>query len=235
MAAGRVESPTVLYREGNWWLMYTAARQDTVDSLAFTINGYPATMQAHAASLDTSTWTAPGALKYVTCGEHGTESALDFWHAPEALNLAVNEYLMSWSDDLVCGGRIYFSQIKPPDSTCPTDSFRLVAPDMVAGVPPKPSFTVTKPVSLTLAGPSPAHSATRLQLALARPMAVHVAIYDVFGRHVRTLVNGPVPAGSRTLLWDGHADHGAPVSSGIYFVRATCAAGRQVVRIPLIR
>ena len=48
-------------------------------------------------------------------------------------------------------------------------------------------------------------------------------------------VNGALPAGSRPLVWDGHAEQGSPVSSGIYFVRATCPGGRQVVRIPLVR
>jgi hypothetical protein len=151
------------------------------------------------------------------------------------LNLAQQEYLMAWSDDLFNGGTIQFSQIEPPDNTCPSDTFRLVTPDMVAGVGPTPPLIGLAPVALTLAGPSPVRSTARLQLALARSMQVHVAIYDVFGRRVRTLLNGAVAAGSRPLLWDGRGEQGAPVSSGIYFVRATCPAGRQVVRIPLIR
>lgn len=66
-------------------------------------------------------------------------------------------------------------------------------------------------------------------------MRVHAAVYDVFGRRVRTLVNGALPAGSTLFMWDGCAERGNRVSSGIYFVRATCAAGRQAVRVPLIR
>jgi serine protease len=74
-----------------------------------------------------------------------------------------------------------------------------------------------------------------MQLTVAHPMRVHVAIYDVLGRRVRTLLDGAVAAASRPLLWDGRAEQGPPVSSGIYFVRATSPAGRRVVRIPLIR
>jgi hypothetical protein len=138
-------------------------------------------------------------------------------------------------DDLYIGGTIQFAQIKPPDPTnCPTDSFQLVAPNMVAAVGLTPALALP-PVTLTLAGPSPMRTVAQLQLTLARPMPVHVAVYDVFGRRVRTLVNGPVPAGSRSLLWDGRAAQGSPMGSGIYFVRATCPAGGQVVRIPLVR
>jgi len=105
---------------------------------------------------------------------------------------------------------------------------------MVTGVAPEPSIALTSPASLTLTGSSPVRSTARLQLSLARPMGVHVAVYDVIGRRVRTLVNGPLPAGSRQVQWDGCSEHGAPVGSGIYFVRATWAVGRQVVRVPLV-
>jgi flagellar hook capping protein FlgD len=226
MAASRVESPTALFRYPYYWLMYTATHQYG-DQLAFALSQDPA-------SVDSAAWTAPDSLKEVTCGEHNFPSTLNQWHAPEALNLAKSEYLMAWSDDLFQGGTVQFSQIKPPDSTCPADSFLLVTPDLVTAVGPKPTLALA-PVVLRLTGPSPMRTTTWLQLTLARPMQVHVAVYDLFGRRVRTLVNGALPAGSRTLLWDGHAEQGAPVSSGIYFVRATCRAGRQVVRIPLIR
>jgi hypothetical protein len=141
---------------------------------------------------------------------------------------------MAWSDDLSQGGRIQFSQIRPPDATCLTDSMLLVVPDMLTAVAPPPTLAPA-PVTLTLAGHSPVHASARLQLVLARAMPVHVAVYDVFGRRVRTLVNGTLPAGSRSLEWDGHAERGAAVSSGIYFVRVTCSAGRQVLRLPLLR
>ena len=226
VAANRIESPTALSRGGNFWLMYTANRTYG-DQLTFTYNPHPA-------SLDTSAWVRPDSLKAITCQQHNFPSTLNLWHAPEALNFATNQYLMAWSDDLFNGGTIQFSQIRPPDGTCPTDSFQLVTPDMVTGIAPEPSSTVTSPVSLALAGASPAHSTARLVLSLARPMEVHVAVYDVSGRRVRTLLRGVVPAGSRQVIWDTHSEQGAPVGSGIYFVRATWTVGRQVVRVPLI-
>ena len=226
MAADRIESPTTLLRFGSYWLMYTATHYYG-DQLTFAL-------AAHPASLDTTTWNTPDSLKAITCGEHNFPSTLNQLHAPEALNLATQEYLMARSDDLFQGGRIQFSQIKPPGSTCPSDSFQLVVPDMVTAVGPRPSAALA-PVALTMTGPSPVRSTAWLQLTLARPMQVYVAVYDISGRRVRTLVNGPLPVGSRTLLWDGHTERGAPVGSGVYFVRATCAAGRRVIRFPLIR
>jgi len=60
-----------------------------------------------------------------------------------------------------------------------------------------------------------------------------VAVYDVFGRRVKTLFAGVLPAGPTTLTWDGRIEQGPPASSGVYFARATYGGGRRVVRIPL--
>jgi len=62
-----------------------------------------------------------------------------------------------------------------------------------------------------------------------------VAVHDVTGRRVRTLLDAELPAGRRTVWWDGEDASGSPCPSGIYFIRLR-AADRQVTgRIALIR
>ena len=48
---------------------------------------------------------------------------------------------------------------------------------------------------------------------------VRLEVYDLAGRHVRTLVDGPVQAGWQTARWDGRTDGGTRVASGVYFCR----------------
>ena len=48
---------------------------------------------------------------------------------------------------------------------------------------------------------------------------VKLAIYDLTGRHVRTLVDGPVGAGWQTVVWDGRGERGERAASGVYFCR----------------
>lgn len=47
--------------------------------------------------------------------------------------------------------------------------------------------------------------------------AVQIGIYNVCGQLVRTIVHGPVPAGSYAQTWDGRDDGGEDLESGIYF------------------
>ena len=48
---------------------------------------------------------------------------------------------------------------------------------------------------------------------------VALAVFDLLGRKVRTLVSGPLEAGSYELVWDGTDEMGREVSSGVYVAR----------------
>jgi len=48
---------------------------------------------------------------------------------------------------------------------------------------------------------------------------VELAVFDLAGRRVRTLVSGPVPGGVHEAVWAGVNDAGRRVASGIYFYR----------------
>lgn len=52
---------------------------------------------------------------------------------------------------------------------------------------------------------------------------VSLAVYDVAGRKLRTLAQGPFPAGAYSVAWDGRSDGGAAVGTGVYFVRLRVA------------
>jgi len=49
--------------------------------------------------------------------------------------------------------------------------------------------------------------------------AVRIEIFDVAGRHVRTLVDGPASPGRQVVAWDGRDDRGNTVGHGIYLCR----------------
>lgn len=74
-------------------------------------------------------------------------------------------------------------------------------------------------------------------LAFSIPGAVpHVslAIYDLQGRLIRTLQEGPLPAGNYTVEWDGLAGNGAEVASGAYVCRLSVgdsASSRTIIKL----
>ena len=77
------------------------------------------------------------------------------------------------------------------------------------------------PAALELAGnhPNPFNPATTIGFAVPRTGEVELAVFDIAGRRVATLVDGVVEAGDHQVTWLGRDDRGGLVASGIYFCR----------------
>ena len=67
--------------------------------------------------------------------------------------------------------------------------------------------------------PNPFNTTTHLGFRLGHAAAVHVAIYNVQGQLVRTLVDALLHAGVHQTFWDGRDDRGHSAASGPYFAR----------------
>jgi FlgD Ig-like domain len=65
--------------------------------------------------------------------------------------------------------------------------------------------------------------------------SVTIRIYDATGRLVRTLVDGPNPAGTHSVSWDGRNSAGGAVSSGVYFYRMTAGSFTASRRMVLLK
>ena len=68
--------------------------------------------------------------------------------------------------------------------------------------------------------PNPFNPATAIQFRVPSPGGrVALAVYDLSGRLVRTLVDGEKNGGEHTVVWRGLDDSGRQVGSGVYFYR----------------
>jgi flagellar hook assembly protein FlgD len=83
--------------------------------------------------------------------------------------------------------------------------------------------------------PNPTPGRTSVQFTLPREGPVRIAVYDVAGREVRSIVDGPMPAGTWTRQWDGRGNEGRAVAAGVYFLRMETATGSRSSKITLVR
>ena len=65
--------------------------------------------------------------------------------------------------------------------------------------------------------PNPFNPATEIRFETPSAGAVSLAVYDVEGKLVKRLVDGPVPRGVHRVEWSGDDERGSDVSSGVYF------------------
>ncbi|UCC80381.1 MAG: Omp28-related outer membrane protein [Candidatus Zixiibacteriota bacterium] len=82
--------------------------------------------------------------------------------------------------------------------------------------------------------PNPFNATTRIDF-LAEGGKVNLAVYNVTGSLVKTLVDGPLEAGIHSIVWDGKDNGGSDVSSGIYFYRLSDSSGESVRRMALLK
>jgi len=64
---------------------------------------------------------------------------------------------------------------------------------------------------------------------------VSLAVYDLAGRRVKTLVDGPVRAGRRSVVWNGRDEAGNPVASGVYFARLATSGVEDVAKMIVLK
>jgi hypothetical protein len=124
---------------------------------------------------------------------------------------------------------LHMSVITKQDSLI--DSLTIMLPG--AGVGPDGREALTERISLD-AGPSdPVTGHVEIAFSTYRDSRVSLAVYDVKGHKVKTLVRGKMEPGDHTVTWNGKDDSGAVTSSGIYFCRLE--VGRESAATKLIR
>ncbi|HET7251492.1 MAG TPA: hypothetical protein VFI79_16695, partial [Gemmatimonadales bacterium] len=236
--AAFIESPHALKDpSGRWSLYYTGynpvdrAAIAQGDSTTFGRDSAFVTLQADLNSPsspidpDTTQWSAPDTLYRAL----GGDQTLQFWHGSEYLNWAPGyEYLAAYDDNQHA---VDISEIswRGSHTYVLTDS---CPPAVALGIGPTgvgPEF------ALRLVGARPSRVPVGLAVEVSTTMRVVVAIYDILGRRVRTLLDATVTPGRRELHWDGCATGGNVVGSGIYFARITSPYGQRVTRVITLR
>jgi subtilisin-like proprotein convertase family protein len=88
---------------------------------------------------------------------------------------------------------------------------------------------------LGAAVPNPFNPMTTVSYAVHVDGPVLIAVHDVSGRRVRTLVDGPRKAGGYEARWDGRDEDGLPVASGVYFCRMYAGIERGETKLVLLK
>jgi hypothetical protein len=84
--------------------------------------------------------------------------------------------------------------------------------------------------------PNPFNPSTTIRFDVA-PGGAHVTlrIFDVTGRLVRTLVDGPAAPGNNSARWDGRDERGSEAATGVYLYRLEGPGFAQARKMVLVR
>lgn len=73
--------------------------------------------------------------------------------------------------------------------------------------------------------PNPFNNSTTITFTLAKAGEVKLAVYDILGREVQSLVIGHLSLGKHEMVWEAEG-----VGSGVYFIQLTEAGGQAAVK-----
>jgi len=83
--------------------------------------------------------------------------------------------------------------------------------------------------------PNPFNPKTTIRFALPTAARTTVSIFDVAGRHVKTLVDADLAAQTHDIVWTGDDASGQPVAAGVYFYEVRGGDHRAVGRMALVK
>jgi beta-glucanase (GH16 family) len=116
-----------------------------------------------------------------------------------------------------------------------SDGFNLNYLDLLVDVSGAPDGGAAGHHELAACQPNPFTSSTVIRYVLPRAETVHLRVFDVSGRLVRTLVPGErMPAGPQQISWDGRDGSGRRVRSGVYFYRLDAGSFSDTKRVTLV-
>lgn len=93
------------------------------------------------------------------------------------------------------------------------------AASAVGAVPTSVAEDRLAPKVTMAASPNPVAGSGSIRFVLPVGGWTRLVLYDVAGRPVRTLVDGPLSSGPHVAIWDGRNDRGTPLSASVYFAR----------------
>jgi hypothetical protein len=145
-------------------------------------------------------------------GITGDDLGMFYWgQQGELIREGIGDVESEETDDgetLIVGKVAHFSIVVLAPDSIPTDVAADAAP---MGFEILPAY------------PNPFNPSTTIPFTLAGQGRVTVGIYNVLGQHVATLVDGVMPAGSFSAVWDSTTDSGERVTSGVYIVHLQTA------------
>lgn len=145
-----------------------------------------------------------------------THSIEGLTHNTHTINLLDSVGLQFWGSDLTVEWSVNAIAGQDTTSCCEPFTFTFLEFSDVRSLS-QPEIPVV--YSIQSAYPNPFNATTRITLALPEPSSIRMSVFDLLGREVSRLAEGPYGAGYHTVDWK------ATVGSGIYFLKVSNGQG----------
>lgn len=164
-----------------------------------------------------------GGVQHLTTGGGGAPL---YEPVPTSENVVVAAKSYQYCRITIDGPRLGFASV---NGTTVLDTFTI---EKVSAVETAP---VAASLRLLQIQPNPFNPSTTIRFELPAAGQARLAVYDVAGRLIRTLIDENRPTGANEAVWDGCDETGRSMPSGTYFARLASAGRSETSRMSLVR
>lgn len=132
------------------------------------------------------------------------------------------------------GGEIFIARMKKPFTTADIFEF-VVGPSNLGPTRVKDQSGRVSLFALDQNYPNPFNPGTWIRFSLSQKASTLLRVYDIGGREVRTILDGPLDGGIHAIRWDGRDNNSFPVASGVYFYRLRSGSHVSTKKMVLLR
>ena len=183
------------------------------------------TLENTAGEVDWGLSFHPGDMPYLTKNDVLDGAAA--WFAPGGMDEVIN---VTIETEAYCPIAVWKARAEDLDAA---GTYILhVSEGAPSPVEETPLPTVTR---MTGIYPNPFNPRTTVDFDLDRSAPVDLAVYDLTGRRVATLVRETLGAGRHRRIWRGHDDAGRQVASGMYFIRLSTDRATDLKKVMLVK
>jgi len=214
----------------------SSALEDDRPSIVFAVScnvGYPEPNSYGNLGIDLLTRPGWGSSAGIVCSSRPAAVSGDWMTNPggtESICYEFNRYLLAQAEpvgDALYDGKFYanvhygwdhvYEYMNLYNFNLYGDPALVVNRATATAAPP--AVARGAPLLLEPARPNPFASTTDLRFTLPHASRVRITIHDINGREIAVLADRAYEAGLHTVAWNGSADTGRPVASGMYFCR----------------
>jgi hypothetical protein len=78
--------------------------------------------------------------------------------------------------------------------------------------------------------PNPFNPSTNINFRISETGNVSIKIFDVLGKEIKQLLQENLPSGEHNIQWDGKANEGTTLPSGIYFIQMIAGSYQKTIK-----
>jgi DNA-binding beta-propeller fold protein YncE len=118
---------------------------------------------------------------------------------------------------------------------CNSNPYKLQEWELVSTIDAEEPKAIPVGFAISQNYPNPFNPSTNFSYSVPNKANVRIAVYDIFGREIKTLLNESKDTGTYNITWDSRDNDNRQVATGIYFYKVQARGFQKTMKMMLMK